>query len=322
MTTDNLTQWSRFWEQGFITTFGASKPDNYDGVVRDFWFEKFIELPDRARILDIATGNGAIASLAAEVNRDYGKEFFIAATDLADISNTLVGGDGLSQLRAGIQFHSRTSCEAQPFDDATFDFTCSQFGFEYGDTEAALAEMRRVLVPDGRFVAISHHADSALIRAACEELDIYAIALDELDLFGKVGNLFDALGNPGDSRDNLARALRKARPLSEAVNSAMNEFRERYPDHDCARDIVGAVGELARGARQASRSHRLAAVNVASEDFRFARSRLQDMTNAALDRQQVEALRISAELAGFSSVHCLDLYSEDGELAGWQIHAK
>lgn len=322
MSSDNLAQWSRFWQQGFITTFGASKPNNYDGVVRDFWREKFLELPDEARILDIATGNGAVATLAAEVGRDYDKRFSIAATDLAEINDTLVTGGRLSELRGDIRFFSRVPCEAQPFEDGSFDFACSQFGFEYGDREAALAEMRRVLVPGGWFVAISHHADSALIKAAREELDIYGVALDELNLFDRVRDLFDALGNPGDSKARLATALGKARPLSEAVNSAMDDFRRRYPDQECAADIVAAIGELARGAGQATRSHRLSAVSAAMDDFRLARARLQDMVGAALDAHQVEALRVTAEWAGFSSAFCLDLYSEDRELAGWQIHAR
>ena len=320
MSKENLPQWSRFWEQGFITTFGPSKPNNYEGVVRAFWRDKFVELPNGARILDIAAGNGAIATLAAEVSRDYDKGFFIAATDLAEICAALPGNGEASLVRETIEFHSNTPCHKQPFDDDFFDFACSQFGFEYSDTGAAIAEMRRVLAPGGQFVAISHHADSALIKAARIELEIYRYALDELDLVGRIGKLFDALGNPGESQ--LDAALRRTRPYSEAVNKGMDDFRQRYPDHDCAREIVGAIGELARGAKAVTREHRLAAVGAATEDFLLAQARLQDMVNAALDQEQVDALRNTAAETGFAAAYCLDLYSEDGALAGWQIHMR
>ena len=141
-------------------------------------------------------------------------------------------------------------------------------------------------------------------------------------MFGRVGSLFDALGDPGESKQQLNEALRRAAPYSEAVNSAMDQFRRRYPDHDCSRDIVAAIGELARGARAVTRKHRLAAVAAATEDFRLAQARLQDMVNAALDQEEVDALQNTAVETGFAAAYCLDLYSEDGALAGWQIHIK
>ena len=46
------------------------------------------------------------------------------------------------------------------------------------------------------------------------------------------------------------------------------------------------------------------------------------MVEAALDQEQVEQLTIKAYEAGFESVHCLKLYTEDNGLAGWQIHLR
>ena len=51
MASSDLEQWSRFWRQGFITTFGAGKAENYDGAVRAFWVRQFNALPDGARVL-------------------------------------------------------------------------------------------------------------------------------------------------------------------------------------------------------------------------------------------------------------------------------
>lgn len=322
MESNDITQWSRFWKQGFITTFGASKLDNYDGVVREFWHEKFAELPVAALILDIATGNGAIATIAAEVSEELQKKYFVAASDLAEINPQLVGSDETSKLRQSIYFHSHTPCENQPFDDDFFDFVSSQFGFEYSNTELTIPEIRRVLAPGGRFVAISHHVDSTLIRAARAEIDIYQYALNELDLFGRLRKYFLALGNIGDSPKKLARGLEAAKPHSQSINEGMNLFRKRYPEEECSKEIVGAISYLARGAREATRKERLAALDVAAEDFSLAQKRLQDMVGAALGQEQIDKLQETGKAAGFESVICLRLYSEDGELAGWQIHMK
>lgn len=322
MKSNDLAHWSRFWQQGFITTFGASKLNNYEGAVRRFWLEKFVELPVEARILDIATGNGAIATIAAEVSNEFQKNFFVAASDLAEISDQLVGNTQDLQLRKNIDFHSHTPCEKQPFEDGFFDFASSQFGFEYGDAELTIQEMRRVLAPGGQFIAISHHVDSDLIKAARTELDVYHYALDELDLFGRVRKLMSALGKLSTSPKKLAKTLQWAKPYSQDVNDGMDLFRQRYPDDECSKEIVGAISYLARGARQATKEQRRAAVEAAADDFRYAQARLQDMVGAALGQEQVDLLEKTARAVGFESVFCLRLFSEDGGLAGWQIHMK
>ena len=320
---NDLAQWSSFWRQGFITTFGASQPNNYDGVVREFWREKFIDLPTGARILDIATGNGAIATMAAEVGDQRQKDFFIAATDLAAINSTIVGDTEAARLRDSICFHSHTPCEEQPFEDDSFDLVSSQFGFEYSNVELTLREVRRVLMPPaGRFIAISHHANSALIEAAKVELDIYQYALEELDLFGILRAYFGALGNLSGSPKKVAKAMKRAEPLSQSVNSGVETFRQRHPEDECSREIVSAISYLARGARQSTQAERLAAVDAAANDFRFAQARLQDMIAAALNQEQIDSLGLTARAAGFESVFCLRLFGEDRGLVGWQIHMR
>ena len=322
MDTNELPQWSKFWEQGFITTFGRSKPDNYDGVVRDFWREKFLELPTGARVLDIATGNGAIATIAAQVGLAHDKDFFVAATDLARISTDIVGNDDTIQLRERIEFHSDTPCEDQPFDDDYFDFVSSQFGFEYSNIEKTLQEVRRILKAGGPFIAISHHVDSQLIKAANAELEVYRHALDELNVFGTVREYFDALGDIGSSRDELKKAMELAVPLSLRINDCVNAFREEHPDDECAKEIVAAVGYLARGAAQTAKAERLGAVDAAQVSYRMAQARLEDMVDAAMDQEDIDSLTVNAGSAGFSSANCLNLFVEDGSLAGWQIHMR
>jgi len=320
MKTNGYSQWSSFWQQGFITTFGRSKPDNYSGVIRAFWKEKFLELPTGSRILDVATGNGAVATFAASVSTEKDREFSIAATDAAEINPNVKIDDVTKSLREQVIFHSNEPCESQPFDDDSFDFISSQFGFEYGDIDTTMPEMRRILVPGGRFVAISHHIDSRLVKAAKAELEVYRHALDELNIFGTVRKYFGALGEVGSSRKELSKALERAAPLSLKVNDCMNTFREEHPDDECAGEIVAAVGYLARGAAQTAKAERLGAVDAAQVNYRMAQARLKDMVDAALNPQDIDTLTERAKSAGFTSMTCLRLFVEDGSLAGWQIH--
>jgi ubiquinone/menaquinone biosynthesis C-methylase UbiE len=317
-----MEQWSRFWRQGFITTFGVGKAANYEGAVREFWVKCFAELPEGARILDIATGNGAIATIAAEISEAQHKDFFLAATDLAEIHQAVKGGSQLSRLRNRIHFHSHTPCEQQPFADDSFDCVTSQVGFEYSDVRMTLAEVRRILAPGGQFRAISHHADSRLIRRTLEELEVYRTALEELALFQGMKDYLAAAGDLSGTAAQVARALEKARPLSQEFNSLMESFRKRHGDQECAAEMVGAIGQLARSARSVRLEELLARVDDSEREFRLARDRLVDMTRAAFGKQEIRALETAAEDRGFGTFECRAFRSEDGQLAGWQIHMR
>lgn len=319
MESNDLAQWSEFWRQGFITTFGASKPTNYDGVVREFWLSEFEGLPNGAYILDIATGNGAIATLAAEFSRTFNRDFTVAATDLAEINREISVDPALVTLREKIDFHSYTPCEKQPFDDSSFNLVSSQFGFEYSDTGRTLKEVRRVLVPGGKFSAISHHADSSLIKASRLELDVYQSALDELGLFGLLRKYLAATDDLGGSPQKLAQARKQARPFFLRINAAMDQFRLRHNDQQCAKEIVGAFIHLARNTRNTEKTKLLSDIRAAEQEFRFARARLRDMVGAALGDEQIEVLAHQARSEDFSSVKTRLLHGEDGALAGWQI---
>jgi len=281
-----------------------------------------MDLADGSHVLDIATGNGAIAVLAAEVARDSGKTLTISATDLAAINSNVSGDDDAVALRAKVKFRSHTPCEKQPFQDDSVDLVTSQFGFEYSDITRTVAEARRILKPGGQFIAISHHAESTLIKAAVIELNVYACALGELNIFGALRELFDALGTLDGTPEKLKEASARAQPYSKQVNEVMNEFRGRYPTEDCAQEMVATIGHLAQGAGQAGHRERLAAVDLAADDFRCAEARLKDMVAAALDQEQIDGFTLIARESGFTSAHCLTLYGSDGELAGWQIHLK
>lgn len=319
--TSDLQQWSTFWQQGHITTFGASKPDNYDGVIRDFWRDKFRELPDDANILDIATGNGAIATLAAELSKDRSKNFKIRASDRAVINTQIVGSESAAELRELIEFHSETPCEKQPFDDDSFDLVTSQFGFEYSDIDATLQEVRRVLAASGWFIAISHHADSQLIKAASKELGVYEQAIDQADLFGKLRAYTEALGDLTGNQEELVGKIQAAAPLAAEMLQSLKQLQADYPDEDCAAEIGGTISYLSKP-QQAQATDRVAAIDASRSDFSFAQARLKDMVDAALSQDEIEQLTIVAKEAGFRSVHCLKIFGEDHALAGWQIHMR
>ncbi len=104
------------------------------------------------KVLDIATGTGWTARLAAAQGAD------VTAIDIAD---PLL--DAARELSAHLPITFRhADAEALPFEDAAFDGTISTYGVIFaGDQQQAASELARVTRPGGRMVLTTWRADPA-----------------------------------------------------------------------------------------------------------------------------------------------------------------
>lgn len=233
----------------------------------------------------------------------------------------MIGEDKTTEARKRIEFHSRVPCEQQPFDDDSFDLVTSQFGFEYSDASETLSEVRRVLVPDGRFVAVVHHGDSELIVAARRELALYSQALDELDVFNRLVIYHEKLGTLEGSQEDIVARVNAATDEAKALVAALKSNETQFPGEEATKQLNGTVSILARPEfREAEK--RVEAVRIAQADFEAARQRLVDMVEAALTETEMNELKLRASDVGFAAVHCLKLYDGERALAGWQVHMR
>src|SRR5690606_13928820 len=162
--------WSRYWKQDVLHSLPGSFSGNYSGRIERFWLDNFAALGSGRRMLDIATGNGAIPQLACAhcAGRPAGMPR-IDAIDLAQISPAWVASQPAS-CRDALHFHAGVSAESLPFADAAFDLVTSQYGIEYCDDARTAPEVARVLAPGGRVALLLHHAGSRLAEVAREEL--------------------------------------------------------------------------------------------------------------------------------------------------------
>lgn len=104
------------------------------------------ELRPGQKVLDVACGTGVVTRLAAE---RVGRGGSVAGADInaamLEVARTSSAGTGPS-----IKWYE-TAAEAMPLSDGSFDVVLCQLGLQFmRDREAALREMRRVLVPGGR----------------------------------------------------------------------------------------------------------------------------------------------------------------------------
>lgn len=185
--------WSQYWQFDRIAScFDGAGQTNYADEIADGWRRFFETLPDGARILDLCTGNGAAALIAAETARAQGVTFRIVAVDQADIdppSHVSRHGEDY----ASIIFLRGTEIEALPFPDAGFAAVISQYGIEYTDLDRALPEAVRMVAPGGRMRFVVHAADGVVAsdsRAVIADADLL---LDDIDLPGQATRCFEAV---------------------------------------------------------------------------------------------------------------------------------
>lgn len=151
------------------------------------------------RVLDVACGTGVVARLAAP---HVGATGQVRGLDI-NAEALAVARSLPPPLGAVITWHEG-SAVAMPFADATFDLVLCQQGLQFfPDRPAALRDMHRVLVPDGRVAlsvwrAIQHSPAYAVLADALERQGFAEVATSRRTPF--------VLGNAEEIRALLAEA--------------------------------------------------------------------------------------------------------------------
>lgn len=141
-------------KQYFSEDYGSKPPENYERffvpaigepVAHDLI--RLAALRPGERVLDVACGTGIAARLAAQ---QVGSNGAVTGVDINP--GMLEVARSSTPANVSIEWH-QSSAEDMPLPDEAFDVVLCQLGLEFmPDKHAALAEMRRVLVPGGRLV--------------------------------------------------------------------------------------------------------------------------------------------------------------------------
>lgn len=310
----SLEQWETYYRGGTIATCPTGADGGYDLEVREAWVEFFATLPSGARILDVGTGNGIVAMIAAETALAQGRSWEIHGTDLARIDPKAHVPDGARRM-AGITFHAQVPTERLPFEDESFDAVCGHYALEYTDIPAALGEIRRVLKPGGNTQFVLHHADSMLLRSARLTLRESDVVLNKSNVFRKLHRLLtmDRImpGETDVASDELRAAIRLLKQEQEqsrltGTGHVFDVVLDAVQKLMIARNELGPVGV----GREVDR---------AEQEMRDSVQRLDDLIGHARSQQDMEAIEGDAANAGFSLIEHLPQYHAGSNLVGWQL---
>lgn len=210
--------WSDYWAADTRPGGTACLPDEFaalDQVRKNVWREFARDLPRRAKILDLATGDGCVMGWIVGRRPDV-KAIGI---DFAPV---------LPSPPRGTMVKASASMEDIPAADATYNAVTSQFGFEYGDTYRVAHEAARVSKPDGRLALMTHRIDGPILAHNLRRREAIVWAIEERELIGLASRSL-ALRGAGISA------------IPATIDRAPAEGARRYGPKSAAWEIAEAI---------------------------------------------------------------------------------
>jgi ubiquinone/menaquinone biosynthesis C-methylase UbiE len=317
-------RWNRYWEHGFVTSCSGAFAGNYEGTLKTAWEDFFAELPAGARVLDICTGNGAIAMIANQLARTRGLDFEIHAIDSAVIRPLETVREGRDLLE-GIRFHSQTPAESTPFEDRYFNAISGQYAFEYAEETGCIREMARVAAPGCRLQLIIHHQGSLVIETSKEELRNGVLVFAETRVFDAAKAMIELVGNARSPAEKQALARN---PEAEARRLDLNKAAETlsraaqtspHPELlQMALDrVAGAYRTVGAGPETA-----LAQLEAGRQEIQANLDRLQDLMAASRSPEDIRRITGALADAGFDTQDPEEFRHDNGPLMGWRVQAQ
>jgi SAM-dependent methyltransferase len=266
--------WTQYWNAGYTESMPEDRAAGRLVELDSAWNEFFSAFPDRAKLLDLATGGGDVIRAAIAV----GRNFDLTGVDLADLSAVSAG------FQPGrVALIGNTDLSTLPFADGSFDGATSQFGIEYADIAAATREAIRVLAPGGRGRFLLHHADSAITQAGAERLKAHRAVFSHSRAFQRGRELFELhqLAAP-------RAAIVEAEAEFRAVVSALQQRLKNQSAFATAHKIVNFLTELATAPTLRTASDALHRLDEEEGKIQASNLRRRAQIDAALDRNGMD----------------------------------
>lgn len=307
--------WTRYWSGGAAHSCGTSYGTHYGGVIAAFWRAVHDDTPAGSRLLDLATGSGAIPRLW----RSWRTGDTWDAVDLG-----AEAPPWMAEAGAGLRFHAGVRAEALPFPAARFDLVASQYGLEYCDLALAVPELLRVRAPRGGVALVLHHACSrpvALARAELAQLD-WALGPQGLvvacaEMLGPAAEATTAQGRERLSRDPVAEAARRR---FNAAQAALRERASAAEGADALADVRDGVGRVLQAAWTQGEAAARSNLDRWIDALHDHRWRLQELCECALDDGAARALSAQLTAAGLRTE--LGTLDEGPHLMGWALRGR
>lgn len=292
-TDTRASSWDRYWRgTGSADAFsagGVSHP-----AVSAFWEHFFRDMSGRfvaPRVLDIATGNGAIVEAALN-----GLAADLPAVSAVDVARAAV--DNVTR-----RFPAVTGIVADaaslPLGDGDFDVVTSQFGVEYAGGDAIYEAAR--LVRAGGVLAVLMHVEDGVVHEECAASLAAISRLQEAGFVSLAREMFQhgfAAVRGADRRPYDAAGAKLAVAVRE-VEAIIGEFGTGVAGETVAK-LYDDVGRIHQGLPKFDPDEVLGWLDRMEEELVSYAGRMSSMIDTVLDESGFRAVRNGLGERGFS----------------------
>ncbi len=316
-----MENWDKYWAHGFLTSCADAFSGNYEGNMRSVWREYFETLSTGARIVDICTGNGAIAAIAAQTGFAMDANFEIHGIDSAKIQPARALSEHPEILEA-IHFHAQTQAQLLPFDDSSVDAVTGQYALEYTPVEQTVVELARVMRAGASGLFVIHHDDSVVLNTAREELRHSQFLFNESELFHAAREIIQIVAGARTAAQRQALASNpQAEHWRNQLNNAAGEVTAKLrssPHPELLSNALGMVRE-AYGAVDKGVPRALQLLERGKQELLANEERLQDLASASHSEARMQQLTRWFAQAGIGGGHFEPLKHDGARLVGWKL---
>ena len=301
--------WQQYWKQAVVSSFGETEPDWYRQELLPFWENLFSGLPDGVRVLDIATGNGAVTRIAASVREREQKQFELQAVDRVETVSV-----------PGVELLPPSPLETLT-NEQRYNLVTAQFGLEYSRIDQSLPAIAQLLEPEGGLVVIAHHIDSRISHFSREEMKQYRAIFRQQDLFPRLEKLLKIMGDIRNPRQRQQLAANpRAQAARKAVNRSISQLTGHFPEGIVIANLLKQINPLFQQMMNLSLDDKLAYLRSIRKELQLARLRLADQLDAAWGEGDVSKMQVLAEKLGLETSRQEEVHDRDGELLAWKLY--
>lgn len=285
--------WNTYWQgtgkAGAYASGGASHP-----AIQLFWqrfFSKEIKDSKKYKLLDIASGNGAVIECALNILN--GVESKITTLDIssAAIDNILRRFPSVEGLVSDARSIQRES--------GSFDIVTSQFGVEYAGHEAIL-ESARLVAKEGILVFLLHF-DSGSIHKECRESLEAINSLQESQFIPLAKEMFNTGFEAvrGADRTNYEIAAKKLAPALSQLEDIMRKYGLHVAG-DTIQKLYNDVGEIHKRMQHYQPNDVIGWLDKMNEELSAYASRMSSMCSSAINNVDFEKIKADILARGFT----------------------
>lgn len=302
--------WDQYWRDGRLASCGGEGGVGYQEAIARGWHAFFGSLPTGSRILDVCSGNGAIARVAEKIASERGIRFAIDAADAAQLVPPGIGVGGM------IRFHSRAQAEDLPFPADSFDVVVGQYGVEYTDLAHSLPELARVSGKACRLRFLTHAREGIVVGNARSQLAEIGL-LRNSDIFAAAQALAQAQGDSAPSREAIQVLWQRYQDSVRQVAQAAASSVEPVMFTNTTQVLNHALSVQAQVGTQPI----IDKIAEVSSSIQAHATRLQAMVEASIDEKNAHDLATRIGQLWAQTLRAQACLRADGALLGWTLES-